>query len=150
MHAIIARLLNASQTPPSFIALKRSMAIYGTAILALCSLAGLFVGELLGSLLKVNKNIGGVGIAMVLLIVTAELLRRSNRFREATESGISYWSAIYVPIVVAIAATQNVYGAIHAGPMAILAGVVTVVGSMALVPLVSRIAPPKSLPPEDR
>lgn len=126
------------------------MAIYGTAILALCTLAGLFAGELLGALLKVDKNIGGVGIAMVLLIVMTEMLRRTNHLREATESGIYYWSAIYVPIVVAIAATQNVYAALHAGPMAILAGAVTVAACFALVPVVSRIAPPKTLPPEDR
>ncbi|HVS55472.1 MAG TPA: malonate transporter subunit MadL, partial [Casimicrobiaceae bacterium] len=40
------------------------MIIYGTALLAFCHLAGLFLGDLLGSLIGVKSNVGGVGIAM--------------------------------------------------------------------------------------
>ena len=44
------------------------MIIYGVAFLALCTLAGLFVGELLGQWMGIPANVGGVGIAMLLLI----------------------------------------------------------------------------------
>ncbi|HHQ9781944.1 TPA: malonate transporter subunit MadL, partial [Pseudomonas aeruginosa] len=44
------------------------MIIYGVALLSLCTLAGLFIGEILGVLLGVPANVGGVGIAMLLLI----------------------------------------------------------------------------------
>jgi malonate transporter MadL subunit len=51
------------------------MVIYGVALLALCLLAGLFTGELLGQLIGVEANVGGVGIAMLLLILVGDWLR---------------------------------------------------------------------------
>ncbi len=45
------------------------MIIYGVALLAACLLAGLYIGELLGQLLGVQANVGGVGIAMLLLVL---------------------------------------------------------------------------------
>ncbi|WP_228491151.1 malonate transporter subunit MadL, partial [Pseudomonas aeruginosa] len=39
------------------------MIIYGVALLSLCTLAGLFIGEILSVLLGVPANVGGVGIA---------------------------------------------------------------------------------------
>ena len=41
------------------------MIIYGTALLAACHLIGLFLGDLLGALIGVKSNVGGVGIARV-------------------------------------------------------------------------------------
>ncbi len=49
------------------------MIIYGTALLAFCHLAGLFLGDLLGAAIGVKTNVGGVGIAMLLLIASAHL-----------------------------------------------------------------------------
>ena len=42
--------------------------IYGVALLAACMFFGSFTGELLGLLTGIDKDIGGVGFAMVLLI----------------------------------------------------------------------------------
>ncbi len=53
------------------------MIIYGVALLSACLLTGLFIGELLGQLLGVQANVGGVGIAMLLLV----LARGSERFK---------------------------------------------------------------------
>ena len=114
------------------------MAIYGTAILSLCLLAGVVAGQLLGILLGVNKNVGGVGIAMLLLIVLCDRLHRTGRMSPPTERGILFWSSVYIPIVVAMAASQNVRGAITGGPVAILAGILSVVACFALVPVISR------------
>jgi len=52
---------------------------------------------------------------------------------------VSFWAAVYIPIVVAMAAQQNVYGAISGGPMAILAGTSAVVVAFALVPVLVRL-----------
>ncbi len=41
------------------------MIIYGVGLLALCTLVGVIVGDLLGVLLGVKSNVGGVGIAMI-------------------------------------------------------------------------------------
>ena len=119
------------------------MTIYGVALLALCSLVGLVLGEALGALLGVKANVGGVGFAMVLLIFITGWLGRRGRFKPLSSGGIVFWSGMYIPIVVAMAAQQNVVGAIKGGPLAFLAGTLGVVLSFAMVPLIARIGRPK-------
>jgi malonate transporter MadL subunit len=50
-----------------------------------------------------------------------------------TEAGIAFWGSIYIPIVVAMAASQNVLAALQGGAVALLAGTLTVGVSFALV-----------------
>ena len=114
------------------------MAIYGTALLSICLLVGLIVGNLLGALVDVDANVGGVGIAMLLLILVCDRLQRSGRLQPPSERGIAFWSSVYIPIVVAMAASQNVLAAIKGGPVAIIAGVLAVMTGFALVPVISR------------
>jgi malonate transporter MadL subunit len=102
-------------------------------------IAGLFVGELLGKLIGVQANVGGVGIAMLLMILLSDVLRRRGRLQPVSQRGVLFWSAIYIPIVVAMAAKQNVLAAVEGGPVALLAGALAVVVSCALVPVLSRI-----------
>ena len=118
------------------------MAIYGTAILAICLLIGSIVGRLLGIAVGVDANVGGVGIAMLLLIVLSSRMQKAGHMRAPTESGILFWSAVYIPVVVAMAASQNVRTAITGGPVAIVAGVLSVVACFAMVPLISKIGAP--------
>ncbi|UUD63518.1 malonate transporter subunit MadL [Pseudomonas seleniipraecipitans] len=128
------------------------MIIYGVAFLAFCTLAGIFIGELLGKLIGVPANVGGVGIAMLLLIFLGSYLYKRGLFTGKSEQGVEFWSAIYIPIVVAMAAQQNVYGALSGGPMAILAGTAAVVIAFLLVPVLSRIgqqAPLETAEPVD-
>jgi len=115
------------------------LVIYGVSLLAGSMLAGLFLGDLLGAVLGVQANVGGVGLAMVILILASDGLRRRGRLTPLTEQGVLFWSAIYIPVVVAMAAKQNVIAAVKGGPAAILAGVGAVVLSFLLVPLLSRI-----------
>jgi malonate transporter MadL subunit len=115
------------------------MVIYGVALLAICFVTGMFVGDLLGLLLGVKANVGGVGFAMLLLIFVTDYLRKDLRLNQASQHGIAFWSAMYIPIVVAMAAQQNVVAALKGGPIAVLAGVLAVVVSFALVPVISRI-----------
>lgn len=117
------------------------MPIYGTALLSICLLIGLSIGRMIGAALGVDADIGGVGIAMILLIVGCNLLQRRGLMKAPTESGITYWGQMYVPIVVAMAASQNVFGALSGGMMAALAGISTVVLSFLLVGLLARKGP---------
>ncbi len=118
------------------------MVIYGVSILAGCMLGGLFLGDLLGQLMGVQANVGGVGIAMLLMIFLSDRLRNAGKLKPLTEQGILFWSAIYIPVVVAMAAKQNVLAALKGGPAAILAGTGAVLVSFALVPVLSRIGAP--------
>jgi malonate transporter MadL subunit len=115
------------------------MVIYGVALLAFCMLAGVFIGDLIGELMGAQANVGGVGIAMLLLIVLSNLSKKQWQLSPPTQSGIGFWSAMYIPIVVAMAAKQNVIAAISSGWMAIIAGVAAVAVSFAVIPLLDRV-----------
>lgn len=114
------------------------MIIYGVALLSFCLLVGVFVGDLLGGLIGVKANVGGVGIAMLLLIFLTNLSHKKFHLNSITESGIGFWSAMYIPIVVAMAAKQNVIAAVSSGWMAITAGVLAVVASFLMIPVIAR------------
>jgi len=113
--------------------------IYGVALLSFCMLVGVFVGDLLGEVMGVQANVGGVGIAMLLLLVLSNLGSRDAALSPITEKGIGFWSAMYIPIVVAMAARQNVFSALSGGWMAIVAGVAAVTASFAMIPLLARL-----------
>ncbi len=115
------------------------MVIYGVSLLAFCMLVGVFLGDLLGSLLGVQANVGGVGISMLLLIVLSNLSHHRFHLKPVTESGIQFWSALYIPIVVAMAAKQNVAAALSGGWMALTAGVAAVAVSFLLIPVLSKL-----------
>ena len=83
------------------------MVIYGTALLAACHLLGIVLGDLLGRALGMQRNVGGVGMAMLLLIVSRVVLHRRGWLAATSEGGVHYWGAIYIPVVVAMAMTQN-------------------------------------------
>lgn len=122
------------------------MTIYGVALLALCSLLGLVLGDALGALLGVKANVGGVGFAMVFLIFLTDRLQRAGKFPAPSAQGVAFWSAMYIPVVVAMAAQQNVLGAIKGGPLAFLAGTTGVIASFALVPVLARLGQPPAAP----
>ena len=96
------------------------MIIYGTALLAFCHLAGLVLGDLLGVAIGVKTNVGGVGIAMLLLIFLRLYLHKKGLLPKETEAGVGFWGAMYIPVVVAMAANQNVVAALKGGPVAVL------------------------------
>jgi malonate transporter MadL subunit len=115
------------------------MIVYGVALLAFCMLVGVFVGDLLGVMIGVKANVGGVGVAMLLLIFLSNISAKKFQLKPLTQDGIYFWSAMYIPIVVAMAAKQNVYSALSSGWMAVVAGVAAVAVSFAMVPVLSRI-----------
>lgn len=115
------------------------MPIYGTALLAASLLIGVSIGKLIGALVGVDADIGGVGVAMLLLIFGTDWLQRRGLMTPPTESGVVFWGQVYVPIVVAMAASQNVRGALGGGLMAFLAGALTVAACFALVKVLARV-----------
>lgn len=119
------------------------MIIYGVAILAICTLIGQFAGSILGVVLGVKANVGGVGFAMILLLVATDYLQRAKKMPAISAQGITFWTAMYIPVVVAMAAQQNVVAALKGGPAAILAGVLAVAVSFALIPVIDRIGKAK-------
>src|SRR3954471_17336564 len=99
------------------------MIVLGVALLAACTLIGVYLGDALGIVLGVKANVGGVGIAMILLIATRLWLGRRGWLSHGLKLGVAFWGALYIPIVVAMAAQQNVVSAIKGGPVVLIAGV---------------------------
>ena len=126
------------------------MTIYGVALLALCTLAGVILGDVLGVLLGVKSNVGGVGIAMILLICARLWMqRRGEGMTKGVEMGVGFWGTMYIPVVVAMAAQQNVVAALRGGPIAILAAMASVLVCGCVIAIMSRFHRGEPLPPED-
>ena len=60
------------------------MIVYGVALLSVCLVLGMLFGEVLGVVLNVEANVGGVGIAMLFLVFASN----SDKFKALTE-GVS-------------------------------------------------------------
>ncbi len=116
------------------------MIIYGVALLAFCMLMGTVSGKLIGVLIGIDANVGGVGIAMLLLLFLTNLKSDRFKLKPLSNTGITFWTAMYIPIVVAMAAKQNVYSALNGGAVAVVAGLLAVGASFALIPILTRMA----------
>jgi malonate transporter MadL subunit len=117
------------------------MIIYGTAILAACHLLGVYIGDVLGSAIGVKANVGGVGIAMMLLIAARVFLHKRGLMPETTELGVGFWAALYIPVVVAMASQQNVVAALKGGPVALIAALGAVTLCASVIALINRMGP---------
>jgi malonate transporter MadL subunit len=123
------------------------MEIYGLGITAASYFIGNVVGEFVGKISGIGGNIGGVGFGMFFLVFVASFLEKKNLMGKKTSEGIKFLSAIYISVIVAMAASQNVVAAIKGGPAALLAGgLATFIGLFVVVPI-SRIGgKPEPLP----
>jgi len=115
------------------------MTISGVALLAICTLLGVYLGDLLGVGLGVKANVGGVGIAMILLIASRLWLGKRGLMSHGLKLGVEFWGALYIPIVVAMAAQQNVVAAMEGGPVVVIAAVGALLLCFGLVALLSRL-----------
>ncbi len=120
------------------------MKIYGVAILAGCFLIGHIIGDELGRSLNMNGNLGGVGFAMLMLILLNDYFKKKNILKPETESGMLFWSTMYIPVVIAMSASQNVKAALSGGWVALLVGIFATLACYALVPIISKYAQNKS------
>ncbi len=112
------------------------MKIYGVAILAGCFLVGHVLGDQLGKSLGMSGNLGGVGFAMLILILFNDYFKKKGILKPETESGMLFWSTMYIPVVVAMSASQNVKAAMSGGWVALLVGIFATVVCFATVPLI--------------
>lgn len=115
------------------------MVIYGVAILSFCFIIGQLVGELLGRLLHIDGNVGGVGFAMLLLILVNQYMDKKKWFSPEMDKGIMFWNQMFIPAIVAMSASQNVVLAVTGGLVALLAGVLAVGVCFSLIPLFSKV-----------
>ena len=113
------------------------MIIYGVALLAGCYIVGNLIGGMLGHLVGIQANIGGVGFAMLLLIIISTWAKEKGLMKEKEEQGIKFWSAMYIPIVVAMSSIQNVAAALSGGLVAIIGGAVAVLIGFLIRPVLS-------------
>ena len=120
------------------------MKIYGVALLAFCFLIGKLIGNYLGILIGLKSDVGGVGFAMLFLMLSYSYFKKKGLVKEITAQGILFWSSMYLPIIIAMAATQNVKAAISQGPLAVVIGVVVTITGFLLVPLISKIGQSKN------
>lgn len=118
------------------------MAVYGVALLSACTFMGVFVGQAIGGMLGLKSDVGGVGFAMLFLMLASEYLGKNKILDKATESGVLFWSAMYIPIVVAMAMNQNVIAALSGGPCAIIAGFMGCAVMYPLIKPISKLAAP--------
>ena len=116
------------------------MVIYGVAILSGSYIVGQLIGESLGKLLNIDANVGGVGFAMMLLILVNQWMHKRKWFSAEMDSGVMFWNKMYIPVIVAMSASQNVAVAISGGFVALLAGVLSVVICFSLIPVFTRFS----------
>lgn len=116
------------------------MIIYGTAILAICHLLGDYLGNTLGLLLGVKANVGDVAISMILLILAKEILMKKGYLPQVTQFGVLYWSGMYIPIVVAMSAGQNVVAALSGGMVGIIVAVTSLIGTVFVIRYLNRMS----------
>ncbi len=115
------------------------MLVRGVALLAGCFIIGQLIGETLGKWLHIDANVGGVGFAMILLILSQNELQKRGLFSKEMEDGVMFWSKMYIPIIVAMSAIQNVRVALSSGMVALLAGIVPIIVCLATMPFISKL-----------
>lgn len=114
--------------------------IFGVALLAACMLIGSFIGNVLGYIIGLNSDVGGVGFAMLLLLFAVNSEKISKKLPKGSSEGLTFWKEMFLPIIIAMSTSQNVYHAISSGAIAIVAGLAAVAASFALLPVLSLIS----------
>ena len=71
-------------------------------------------------------------------------MQKKNHFTIEMEKGVMFWSNLYIPVVVAMSAIQNVNGALSSGMIAVLAGTIPTALCLLMIPVLSR----KHSPPD--
>ncbi len=115
--------------------------IYGVALLAGCMFIGSFVGNLLGLWTGLNSDIGGVGFAMILLLLLTNSKKVNKLLPEGYEKGINFWKEMFIPVIIAMSASQNVVSALDGGVLALVLGVGIVVIMLLLIPVFNMFSP---------
>ena len=100
--------------------------VYSLVTLALCMLLGKYIGTLLGTAVGIGADVGGVGFAIVLLLFVGNCKAFTFTQRQDFKDGMTFWKKMYIPVVVAMAASQNVLRMLSSGMVAIIGGIASV------------------------
>ncbi len=100
--------------------------IYGVATLAACMLLGTLIGTVFGNLIGAGTEIGGVGFAMLLLIFITNSEKLKFTQKPAFIQGMTFWKAMFIPVVIAMTACQNVFSMLSSSIVAVAAGAAAV------------------------
>ncbi len=112
--------------------------IYGVALLAGCMFVGSFIGNVLGLLTGLNSDIGGVGFAMILLLLVTNSSKINKLLPDTYVKGINFWKEMYIPVTIAMAASQNVVSALSGGIIALVLGLGVVLIMLFLIPVFNK------------
>lgn len=118
--------------------------IYGVALLSGCMFVGSFIGNILGLITGVNSDVGGVGFAMLLLLIVTNSKKVNAILPKDYEKGIDFWKNMFIPVIIAMSMSQNVVAALSQGWLAIAAGLGVVAVAFVFVPILNKTAPDKA------
>ena len=100
--------------------------MYALVTLALCMLLGKYIGTLLGTAVGIGADVGGVGFAILLLLFVTNCKKFTFTQKPEFTQGMNFWKKMYIPVVVAMAASQNVYRMLNSGMVALIGGAAAV------------------------
>jgi len=100
--------------------------IYSLVTIALCMLLGKFIGTLLGTAVGIGADVGGVGFAILLMLFVTNCKKFTFTQKPDFIQGMNFWKKMYIPVVVAMAASQNVFRMLTSGMVAIVGGAAAV------------------------
>ena len=118
--------------------------IFGVALLAACLFVGSYLGNLIGLWTGLGSDVGGVGFAMILLLLTTNSKFINKVFPKNYTKGIEFWNEMYIPVVIAMSASQNVVSALDGGILALVLGVGIVVLMLLLIPVFNMLSGKKN------
>ena len=72
-------------------------------------------------------------------VMSATKLKQHNLLASNSEKGILFWSAMYIPVVIAMSATQNVKAALSGGWVAVFVGIIGTGISFLCIPLIVKM-----------
>ena len=100
--------------------------IFSLVTLAACMLLGKYIGTCFGALVGINSDVGGVGFAILLLLFVTNCKKFTFTQKPDFIQGMNLWRKMYIPVVVAMASSQNVYRMLTSGMVAIIGGAAAV------------------------
>ena len=106
--------------------------IYGVAALSACMLLGSLIGNVFGDVIGAGREIGSVGFAILLLIF---LTNSKLKFvqKPAFVQGVTFWKNMFIPVVIAMTATQDVFHMLSSSIVAVVAGAAAVGASFLML-----------------
>lgn len=100
--------------------------IYGVAVLSACMIVGTVIGTAFGDLIGAGTEIGSVGFAMLLLLFVTNCKKFTFTQKPAFIQGVTFWKSMFIPVVIAMTATQDVFHMLSSSIVAIVAGIAAV------------------------